>query len=186
MYQVRNITWTRNIYIHFLKLIETSNNKTVIDIIRYTIIMRTSFICLYGFIMIRPAGSPTATLLRLLPGSNQCDQITSQFKVCIEMNAKNQSGIFSNQFSSGQRRAVCTKDRDVISVSWWLTLTWSSSFTNNNYNIRSPIRNNLTRLPISYEKGHTRCKFHCSARAAPDILGHHRPAIAGFLIFYKK
>ena len=25
--------------------------------------------------MIRPAGSPTATLLRLLPGSSQCDQI---------------------------------------------------------------------------------------------------------------
>uniref|UniRef100_A0AC34GBH3 Ribosomal protein S11 n=1 Tax=Panagrolaimus sp. ES5 TaxID=591445 RepID=A0AC34GBH3_9BILA len=92
--------------------------------------------------MIRPAGSPTATLLRLLPGSNQCDQIDFHL--------------------SGQRRAV-------------------SSFTNNNYNIRSQIRNNLTRLPILYRNGHTRCNFHCSARAAPDILGHHRPVIAGFL-----
>lgn len=52
---------------------------------------------------------------------------------------------------------------------------------NNNYNIQSQIRNNLTRLPKPFGYGHTRCNFHCSARAAPDILGHHRPVIAGFL-----
>lgn len=67
--------------------------------------------------MIRPAGSPTATLLRLLPGSSQRDQTAFRHKGAPKDTPKQQSTVFSNQLSPGQRRAVCTKDRDVISVS---------------------------------------------------------------------
>ena len=35
----------------------------------------------HATIMIRPAGSPTVTLLRLLPGSYEYDQICSTFQI---------------------------------------------------------------------------------------------------------
>ncbi len=79
------------------------------------------------------------------------------------------SPLFSKRLSPGQRRAVCTKGRDVISVSWWPTLTGNSSFKGNNCNSRSRSRRILIGLPMSFGNGIARWFLQCSARAAPDI-----------------
>ena len=128
-------------------------------VLRFKKVTRSNIIYSRELLMIRPAGSPTATLLRLLPGSSQRDQTAFRRKEAPKDTPKQQSTVFSNQLSPGQRRAVCTKDRDVISVSWWLTLTWSSLFTENNCNLWSQIRDNLTRLPYDFSHGHSALQF---------------------------
>ena len=65
------------------------------------------------------------------------------------------SPLFSKRLSPGQRRAVCTKGRDVINVSWWLTLTRNSSFKGNNCNSRSRSRRIFKGLPIPFENGYS-------------------------------
>ena len=61
------------------------------------------------------SGSPNRTLLRLLPGSSHCDKYGfHHHRACAP---QQRSPHFSKQLSPGQRRAVCTKGRDVINVS---------------------------------------------------------------------
>ena len=101
------------------------------------------------------AGSPTETLLRLLPGSSHCDKsgFHQRISTCLKV-SKQQSPLFSKRLSPGQRRAVCTKGRDVINVSWWLTLTRNSSFKGNNCNSRSRSRRIFKGLPIPFKNGY--------------------------------
>ena len=63
------------------------------------------------------AGSPTETLLRLLPGSSRTDQTGSRRRRSARAPTSRQSPAFSKRLSSGQRRAVCTRGRDVVSAS---------------------------------------------------------------------
>jgi len=54
-------------------------------------------------------------LLRLLPGSSHCDKYGFHHRKAEA--PQQRSPHFSKQLSPGQRRAVCTKGRDVINVS---------------------------------------------------------------------
>ena len=88
-------------------------------------------------------------------------------KVTEKLNQRSPN--FSKGLSPGQRRAVCTKGRDVINASWWLALTWNSAFTENNCNFRSQSRQIFNGLPTPFAIGQARWFCQCSARAAPDI-----------------
>ncbi len=112
------------------------------------------------------AGSPTETLLRLLPGSSQCDQ--NSFRTIRNLTASNrQSLFFSNWLSPGQRRAVCTKGRDVINAGWWPALTGNSSFKGNNCNSLSQSRRILTWLPGHFWLGNAHSDSFSVARVQP-------------------
>jgi hypothetical protein len=60
------------------------------------------------------SGSPNRTLLRLLPGSSHCDWCGS---LVNKQKPSTKSPDLSKRLSPGQRRAVCTKGRDVINAS---------------------------------------------------------------------
>jgi hypothetical protein len=76
---------------------------------------------------------------------------------------------------------VCTKGRDVINASWWLTLTRNSSFKTNNCNNLSQSWYSFKRFPKPHRVrtfNITRWLYHCNTRAAQNIEGHHRPVVA--------
>ena len=78
-------------------------------------------------------GSPMETLLRLLlPLSDKAHQISQRLarkkQCCVQI-------IYRSTQSVGA--TVCTKGRDIISSSWWLTLTRSSLLRMNNCNHRA-------------------------------------------------
>ena len=62
---------------------------------------------------------------------------------------------------------MCTKGRDVISASWWLTLTRNSSFKTNNYNHLSPSRLTFIRLPRHLCQGDKLVELVSVARVQP-------------------
>jgi len=71
-----------------------------------------------------------------------------------------------------QRRAVCTRTRDVFGAFWWNAPTRHSSFKDNNFNDLSPSRHRFKRFPAPFGAGRKRnARFlcQCSARAAQDI-----------------
>lgn len=116
-------------------------------------------------LMIRPAGSPTATLLRLLPGSSQYDQMGSN-NICIATYTTLSHLLESTQFQAATGGVYKRQGRNQRAL---MTHTYLKFLVHgNNYSLRSRMRNNLTRLTISFDIVYTHCNFHCSARAAPD------------------
>ncbi|PHT26691.1 hypothetical protein CQW23_33698 [Capsicum baccatum] len=63
------------------------------------------------------AGSPTETLLRLLLPLNDKVQWTSRDVTGSESPTSPQSEHFTESFNRSERRAVCTKGRDVVNAS---------------------------------------------------------------------
>ncbi|PHT24529.1 hypothetical protein CQW23_35756 [Capsicum baccatum] len=63
------------------------------------------------------AGSPTETLLRLLLPLNDKVQWTSRDVVGSEPPTSTRSKHFTGSFNQQERRAVCTKGRDVVNAS---------------------------------------------------------------------
>jgi len=84
-------------------------------------------------------------LLRLLLPLSDKVYLTSHAQL-KEAHGPEGSPDHSNRY---ERRAVCTKSRDMLSTRWWLMLTRSSSFKIYNCKDLSQARFSLKRLPES-------------------------------------